>query len=168
MVASETASQTSTRGEYGLTLDAGGNLLVNADVPFRTVEYGNFPTRGAFRAEHSLLDVKQSPWVGGEFVWTGFDYIGEPSYGWPARSSDFGIVDLCGFPKDRFYLYKASWTTEPVVHHPAALDVAGVRRETDPRLGVHQRGFRGTLPERPFPGCEEFPGGCRGRARGQG
>ena len=116
MVASETASQTSTRGEYGLTLDAGGNLLVNADVPFRTVEYGNFPTRGAFRAERSLLDVKQSPWVGGEFVWTGFDYLGEPSYGWPARSSDFGIVDLCGFPKDRFYLYKAGWTTEPVVH----------------------------------------------------
>ena len=116
MVASETASQTSSRGEYGLTLDGGGNLLVNTDVPFRTVEYGNFPTRGAFRAERSLLDVKQSPWVGGEFVWTGFDYLGEPSYDWPARSSDFGIVDLCGFPKDRFYLYKASWTTGPVVH----------------------------------------------------
>jgi len=57
----------------------------------------------------------------GEFVWTGFDYLGEPTpYGdrkdWPSRSSYFGIVDLCGFPKDRFYLYQSVWTDKPMVH----------------------------------------------------
>jgi beta-galactosidase len=62
----------------------------------------------------------------GEFVWTGFDYIGEPtpyfgengdnSRDWPARSSYFGMVDLAGFPKDRYYLYQSVWTHEPMIH----------------------------------------------------
>src|SRR6476646_24302 len=51
------------------------------------------------------------------FVWTGFDYIGEPSpYGWPSRSSYFGIIDLAGFPKDAYYLYQSVWTDQPVSH----------------------------------------------------
>jgi beta-galactosidase len=65
------------------------------------------------------------PQVLGEFVWTGFDYIGEPTpfFGgqhneadWPARSSYFGMVDLAGFPKDRYYLYQSQWTKQPMVH----------------------------------------------------
>jgi beta-galactosidase len=61
--------------------------------------------------------MKNNPYIAGEFVWTGFDYIGEPTpYGWPARSSYFGIVDLCGFPKDRYYLYQSRWGDKPVVH----------------------------------------------------
>ena len=73
------------------------------------------------------LDVQlRMPNVLGEFVWTGFDYIGEPTpyfsgrgssaTDWPSRSSYFGIVDLAGFPKDRYYLYKSVWTKEPMVH----------------------------------------------------
>ena len=55
--------------------------------------------------------------MAGEFVWTGFDYIGEPNpFAWPSRSSYFGIVDLAGFPKDRYYIYKSVWSAEPVVH----------------------------------------------------
>ena len=55
--------------------------------------------------------------MAGEFVWTGFDYIGEPTpFPWPAVSSYFGIVDLCGFAKDRFYLYQSQWTDRPMVH----------------------------------------------------
>ena len=55
--------------------------------------------------------------MAGEFVWTGFDYIGEPNpYGWPARSSYFGLLDLAGFPKDRYYLYKSQWSKAPLVH----------------------------------------------------
>ena len=55
--------------------------------------------------------------MAGEFVWTGFDYIGEPTpFSWPSRSSYFGIVDLCGFPKDRYYLYQSQWTEKPLVH----------------------------------------------------
>jgi beta-galactosidase len=60
--------------------------------------------------------VKQTPYVAGLFVWTGFDYLGEPAYPYPCNSSSFGIVDLCGFPKDVYYFYKSQWTTEPVLH----------------------------------------------------
>jgi len=53
----------------------------------------------------------------GTFIWTGFDYIGEPTpYLWPARSSYFGIVDLAGFPKDVYYMYQSEWTNKPVLH----------------------------------------------------
>jgi len=58
-------------------------------------------------------------WLAGEFVWSGFDYHGEPDpYEdmWPAHSSFFGIVDMCGFKKDRFYLYQSKWTEDPMVH----------------------------------------------------
>jgi len=61
--------------------------------------------------------MRTAPWIAGEFVWTGFDYIGEPTpFEWPNRSSSFGIVDLVGFPKDRFYLYQSFWKPEPMVH----------------------------------------------------
>jgi beta-galactosidase len=57
------------------------------------------------------------PWLSGAFVWTGFDYRGEPTpYWWPCVSSHFGILDTCGFPKDAFYYYKSWWTTNPVLH----------------------------------------------------
>lgn len=55
--------------------------------------------------------------VMGMFIWTGFDYRGEPSpYEWPSVSSHFGVIDACGFPKDTYYLYQAYWTKEPVLH----------------------------------------------------
>ena len=61
--------------------------------------------------------VKHTPYVGGQYIWTGFDYIGEPTpYGFPARSSYFGIIDLAGFPKDSYYMYQSEWTSEPVLH----------------------------------------------------
>ncbi|MDF7823440.1 glycoside hydrolase family 2 TIM barrel-domain containing protein [Pontiellaceae bacterium B12227] len=56
------------------------------------------------------------PYVAGEFRWTGFDYLGEAIKGWPARFWDFGIIDLCGFPKDHYYFYQSQWTDEPMVH----------------------------------------------------
>jgi beta-galactosidase len=57
------------------------------------------------------------PWLSGGFVWTGFDYRGEPTpYTWPCINSHFGIFDTCGFPKDNFWNYKAWWTAEPVLH----------------------------------------------------
>jgi beta-galactosidase len=62
--------------------------------------------------------VKQYPFISGQFVWTGFDYIGEPTpYGWPARSSYFGIVDLAGFPKDVYYMYQSEWRPDKTVLH---------------------------------------------------
>jgi len=57
------------------------------------------------------------PWLSGGFVWTGFDYRGEPTpYGWPCINSHFGILDTCGFPKDLFYYYQSWWTTNTVLH----------------------------------------------------
>lgn len=62
-------------------------------------------------------DIVKYPYLGGLFVWTGFDYRGEPTpFSWPGVSSQFGIMDVCGFPKDGYYAYKAAWTNEPVVH----------------------------------------------------
>lgn len=67
--------------------------------------------------EDNMLTLRKYPYVSGQFIWTGFDYIGEPTpYGWPARSSYFGIVDLAGFPKDVYYLYQSEWTDTPVLH----------------------------------------------------
>src|SRR5207253_173504 len=59
----------------------------------------------------------QRPWVAGGFAWTGFDYRGEPTpYDWPCINSHFGIMDMCGFPKDNYYYYQAWWTEKPVLH----------------------------------------------------
>ncbi len=57
------------------------------------------------------------PWLAGAFVWTGFDYRGEPTpFGWPVISGHWGMLDTCGFPKDSFYFYQSCWTDKPVVH----------------------------------------------------
>ena len=55
-------------------------------------------------------------YVAGEFRWTGYDYLGEAIKGWPARFHNFGIIDLCGFPKDHYYFYQSQWTDKPMVH----------------------------------------------------
>jgi beta-galactosidase len=61
--------------------------------------------------------IKKYPFLSGQFIWTGFDYLGEPTpYWWPARSSYFGIIDLAGFPKDVYYMYQSEWTKKDVLH----------------------------------------------------
>ncbi len=99
---SETSSAVSTRGEY--QTDKLRNTISGLDGMWGTPEdwWKFYGTR---------------EWVAGGFAWTGFDYRGEPSpYGWPSISSQFGIVDTCGFPKDYFYYYKAWWRNEPTLH----------------------------------------------------
>lgn len=67
--------------------------------------------------EAGWLAVRNRPFMAGLFVWTGFDYLGEPTpYSWPSRSSYFGIVDLCGFPKDAYYMYRSEWSDTPTLH----------------------------------------------------
>jgi beta-galactosidase len=59
----------------------------------------------------------KNDFVSGMYIWTGFDYLGEPTpYSWPARSSYFGIIDLAGFPKDVYYMYQSVFTSKPVLH----------------------------------------------------
>lgn len=67
--------------------------------------------------EEAWKAVRDRDWMAGTFIWTGFDYLGEPTpYGWPSRSSYFGVVDLAGFPKDCYYLYRSEWTDNKVLH----------------------------------------------------
>jgi beta-galactosidase len=72
-----------------------------------------------YAPEYEFEAQRKSPYIFGEFVWTGFDYLGEPTpykTEWPSRSSYFGIVDLCGLPKNRFYAYQAEWSNKEVLH----------------------------------------------------
>ncbi|MGC1548046.1 MAG: beta-galactosidase GalA [Rhodanobacter sp.] len=102
---SETSSAISTRGEY--TSDPKKNTVNSYDG---VVEWGQTP-------EQWWNFYGTRDWLAGGFAWTGFDYRGEPTpYGWPSISSQFGIVDLCGFPKDYYYYYKAWWTKAPSLH----------------------------------------------------
>ncbi|MBN2201449.1 DUF4982 domain-containing protein [bacterium] len=111
LVASETASAVSTRGEYNLVADSLGDPKIVLALDHQRSSYDDDT------AENTLKAVAAAPWIAGEFVWTGFDYIGEPSpFSWPSVSSYFGIVDRCGFPKDRFHLYRSQWTEAPMVH----------------------------------------------------
>jgi beta-galactosidase len=113
---SETASCVSSRGVYDLPVAPNAVLSTLQVSSFDTVAPG-----WAYCPDVEFDAQDRLPNVMGEFVWTGFDYLGEPTpYGranqWPSRSSYFGIVDLAGFPKDRYYLYKSKWTSQPMVH----------------------------------------------------
>ncbi len=105
---SETSSAISTRGVY--SSDPLRNTVNDYDG---VVPWGE-------TAEEWWKFYGEREWEAGGFAWTGFDYRGEPTpYGWPSVNSQFGIVDMCGFPKDTFYYYKAWWPrgpVEPVLH----------------------------------------------------
>lgn len=75
--------------------------------------YDNSVVRMPIRAEIQL--ARDLPYLLGTFRWTAFDYLGE-SFGWPARTANFGVIDLAGFPKGPYYLYQSQWSTEPMVH----------------------------------------------------
>ncbi len=69
------------------------------------------------RAEQSWSITKNLDFISGLFLWTGFDYIGEPSpCAWPSKTSYFGVIDTCGFPKDAFYLYQSQWSNKTMLH----------------------------------------------------
>jgi beta-galactosidase len=79
--------------------------------------YDNVSTPWGSTHEETWKIVKKYDYLSGQFIWTGFDYLGEPTpYSWPARSSYFGIIDLAGFPKDIYYMYQSEWTNKPVLH----------------------------------------------------
>jgi beta-galactosidase len=105
-VGTETASTVSTRGIY--ETDKLRNWVSAYDLNH---------TSWSELAEQWWTFYAAREWLAGGFAWTGFDYRGEPTpYGWPSINSQFGIVDMCGFPKDNFYYYKAWWGNEPVLH----------------------------------------------------
>ena len=102
-------------------------------------------------------------WEAGGFAWTGFDYRGEPTpYGWPSINSQFGIVDMCGFPKDTFYYYKAWWGKEPVLHLFPHWNFEGREGDEIPVWVLLEPGRGGAVRERQEPGQPEgsAPGPC--------
>lgn len=117
LLGSETASCISTRGVYKLPAKIDISISKNDDLTIS--DYGLCAPPWAYYAERELAAQRDNPDVMGEFIWTGFDYLGEPTpyYAeWPSRSSYFGVVDLAGLPKNRYYLYRSAWTDIPTLH----------------------------------------------------
>ena len=119
---SESVSALQTRGFYRMPSDTVYKApkqwwLPYTDPSFMCSAYDNMHASWSSTHEETWDVVKQNDFVGGQYIWTGFDYIGEPTpYGFPARSSYFGIIDLAGFPKDTYYMYQSEWTDKPVLH----------------------------------------------------
>lgn len=120
MMSTENASYFSTRGIYKDNEEK--KQCNNFGSYFSMVlpgvrKPGDPGVGGTAHPETVMSYLKDNPYMGGVFLWTGFDYYGEPSpFNWPAISSQFGIADLCGFPKDYYYYYQAHWTKKPMIH----------------------------------------------------
>lgn len=117
LLGSETASTVSSRGVYKFPVEMGKDKVHDdhqcSSYDLEYCNWSNIP-------EDDFVMQDDKDWVIGEFVWTGFDYLGEPTpydnY-WPSRSSYFGMVDLAGLPKDRYYLYRSRWNTKAETLH---------------------------------------------------
>ncbi len=114
---SESSSETSTRGYYqdpGL-LNTGQNFTPGR---MELSSYDNNLESWTLSNEYDLQKVRDRQFFAGQFVWSGWDYIGEPTpyTTFPVKTSFFGLVDTAGFPKDGYYLFQSQWTTSPMVH----------------------------------------------------
>ncbi len=123
MVASEVCASMATRGHYDFPSDsdrvwpAGNKIPFDGNADLTCSAYDNcYPYWGASHRA-TWKAVKENDFVAGMIIWSGFDYLGEPlPYPYPARSSYFGVIDLCGFPKDAYYLYQSEWSKETMLH----------------------------------------------------
>jgi beta-galactosidase len=122
ILSTESASALSSRGEYQFpvpgVISAPVRPGVGGDPKRQQVSaYELFAADFGSSADRSWAAQDQNPYVAGEFVWTGWDYLGEPTPYYGARSSYSGIIDLAGFPKDRYYLYQSRWRPDlPLAH----------------------------------------------------
>ncbi len=160
IVGSETSSCVSSRGVYHLPIEK-----YEKDASRQLSSYDIIAPPWAYCPDVEFTYQDKFPNVLGEFVWTGFDYIGEPTpyfdwqgnnndHDWPARSSYFGMVDLAGFPKDRYYLYQSQWTRKPMVHILPHMELDGTRRKEHSGHGLHQRGSSRVVPQWKIAGKE--------------
>jgi len=119
---SESVSSLQTRGFYLMPSDSMNIWPERWDKPFnkpiqKCSAYDNSHAPWGSTHEATWKIVKKYDHIAGQFIWTGFDYLGEPTpYTWPSRSSYFGIIDLAGFPKDVYYMYQSEWTSKDVLH----------------------------------------------------
>lgn len=121
-IITESVSALQTRGYYRMNSDHEYVWPERWDKPFEDPtfscsSYDNCHAPWSNTHEENIIIMRKYPWIAGQYIWTGWDYIGEPTpYGWPARSSYFGFIDLAGFPKDSYYMYKAELTDTPTLH----------------------------------------------------
>jgi beta-galactosidase len=121
-IMTESVSALMTRGYYKMPSDSIYVVPDQWDRPYTDPSmmcsaYDNMHAPWSSTHEETWDVVKHTPYCCGQFIWTGWDYIGEPTpYGFPARSSYFGIIDLAGFPKDIYYMYQSEWTDRDVLH----------------------------------------------------
>lgn len=123
ILASESVSALETRGHYDLPSDTvkrwppAHNAPFDGNTDFTVSAYDQISAYWGATHEENWKTVKSLDFIAGTFIWTGFDYLGEPiPYPYPARSSYFGIVDLAGLPKDIYYMYQSEWTDKDVLH----------------------------------------------------
>lgn len=122
IVSSETASALSTRGSYIFPVTAGNSAPVSDTTGGDPVHnyvsaYELYTAQFGASPDKVFASQDKHPFVAGEFVWSGWDYLGEPTPYYSARSSYSGIIDLAGFKKDRFYLYQSRWRPDvPMLH----------------------------------------------------
>ncbi|MCD8185609.1 MAG: DUF4982 domain-containing protein [Rikenellaceae bacterium] len=122
LIIAESTSGLMSRGYYEMPSDSIRVRPERWDKPFdlpvrQNSSYDSVHVPWGSTHETSWRLVKKYDHIAGLYVWTGFDYLGEPTpFWWPARSSYFGIVDLAGFPKDIYYMYRSEWTDQPVLH----------------------------------------------------
>ncbi len=124
LLATENVSAFATRGHYDMPSDsvriwpaAYDQPLVGANPDLTASSYDNVHAYWGATHEETWNVVKRNDFISGMFIWSGFDYLGEPEpYPWPARSSYFGVIDLAGFPKDVYYLYQSEWTGQDMLH----------------------------------------------------
>ncbi len=123
ILASESVSALATRGHYDLPSadlklwPPAHNEPFDGNDDFTVSAYDQVAAYWGTTHEENWKTIKALDYMAGTFIWTGFDYIGEPiPYPYPARSSYFGIVDLAGFPKDVYYMYQSEWSDKEVLH----------------------------------------------------
>lgn len=124
-IGTETTSALETRGYYDMPSDSIRRWPILRDYKTKAImnedntvsAYDNVSAPWGSTHEETWSKIKKYDYLSGLFIWTGFDYLGEPTpYSWPSRSSYFGIIDLAGFPKDIYYMYQSEWTNKPVLH----------------------------------------------------
>lgn len=122
LILTETTSGLMSRGFYLMPSDSIYQWPIRWDLPFdrpihHCSSYDNNHVPWGSTHETTWDLVKKNDHISGLYIWTGFDYLGEPTpFWWPSRSSFFGIIDLAGFPKDIYYMYQSEWTNKDVLH----------------------------------------------------
>jgi beta-galactosidase len=149
----EHPTQPNVGSEQGSTVGTRG-IFADDKAKGYVSSYDDFAPEWAQTAETWMSIFGTRPWMSGGFVWTGFDYRGEPTpYGWPCINSHFGIMDTCGFPKENFWYYQAWWSGHTVLHLTPHWNWAG--REGQP------------IDVRAMTNCEEVEVFLNGKSQGR-